>query len=183
MKEKFKFLVLTLLLPVCLFSCRNIMPDQDIYKKGGKVMIMWTAPTDHANYEYEDVSGGVAGGAIGGGSAAGGLDVFAEGFWSPFMSFAPQMLPGASEHWPAVTHFDGSARAQSVSANSDPWMHRLLLAVAAHTGTPLLCNTSFNTKGRPILNRLAEALALLDTLPDLDYLLVDGWLFEKRRAL
>ena len=34
------------------------------------------------------------------GMTAGGLDVFAEGFWSPYMSFAPRMLPGAQQNWP-----------------------------------------------------------------------------------
>lgn len=40
-----------------------------------------------------------------------------------------------------MTHFDNTARAQTVTAESDPWLHRLLWAVAARTGYPLLCNT------------------------------------------
>jgi len=52
---------------------------------------------------------------------------------------------------PAVTHVDGSARVQTVDAETDPDLHALLAAFAARTGCPVLVNTSFNVRGEPIV--------------------------------
>ena len=52
---------------------------------------------------------------------------------------------------PAVTHVDGSARVQSVHETTNPGFHRLLEAFEAHTGCPVLVNTSFNVRGEPIV--------------------------------
>ena len=52
---------------------------------------------------------------------------------------------------PAVTHVDGSARVQTVHADSNPIYHALLTAFHAGTGCPLLVNTSFNIRGEPIV--------------------------------
>jgi len=52
---------------------------------------------------------------------------------------------------PAVTHVDGSARVQTVSAATNPLYHRLLKTFEAQTGCPVLVNTSFNVRGEPIV--------------------------------
>lgn len=52
---------------------------------------------------------------------------------------------------PAVTHVDGSARVQTVSAQSNPGYHALLRAFEQRTGCPVLVNTSFNVRGEPIV--------------------------------
>ena len=52
---------------------------------------------------------------------------------------------------PAVTHVDGSARVQTVDARTNPRFHALLSAFKAHTGCPVLINTSFNVRGEPIV--------------------------------
>ena len=44
-------------------------------------------------------------------------------------------------------------------------------------GEAILCNTSFNSLGKPIINSIREALSLLDAASGLDYLVVDDWLF------
>ena len=46
------------------------------------------------------------------------------------------------------------------------------------TGLAALINTSFNTKGKPITNSVVESLEMLDNLPDLDYVLIEDWLFQ-----
>lgn len=67
------------------------------------------------------------------------------------------------EEWraalPAITHVNGSARVQTVSANDNPDFHQLLGAVRATTGRAMVLNTSFNVKGQPIVNTPAEAIA------------------------
>ena len=76
-----------------------------------------------------------------------------------------------------------------MTAADAPWVHALLLAVGARvaSGLPLLINTSFNTKGRPIINRVREGLRLLCEEP-VDFLIAedasgDHWLIERARML
>ena len=52
---------------------------------------------------------------------------------------------------PAVTHVDYSARVQTVDADRNPRMTRLLEAFQHRTGCPVLVNTSFNVRGEPIV--------------------------------
>lgn len=101
---------------------------------------------------------------------------------SPYMSFAVTIKEEFRQELPAVVHFDGSARLQTVERSQNDWLWRLLEAVKKKTGKAMLCNTSFNTKGRPILNRIREAMKMLHELPDLDYVLVGDVLFNKKGA-
>jgi predicted NodU family carbamoyl transferase len=57
---------------------------------------------------------------------------------------------------PAVTHVDGSARAQTVTAAQNPRIHALLTAFKARTGTGVLCNTSLNFSGKGFINRMSD---------------------------
>jgi len=52
---------------------------------------------------------------------------------------------------PAITHVDGSARVQTVSAQTNPRFHHLLEAFKARTGLGVLVNTSFNVADEPIV--------------------------------
>jgi carbamoyltransferase len=59
---------------------------------------------------------------------------------------------------PAITHVNGSARVQTVSARDNPDFHTLLKAVGGATGREMLLNTSLNVKGQPIVNTPRQAL-------------------------
>ena len=96
---------------------------------------------------------------------------------SPYMSFAPLLRPAAQKSFPGIAHVDGTARPQTVSRARNPWLHRLLARVGASTGTPILINTSFNTHGKPILNSAREALRLLQASSDLDFVVIEDFLF------
>jgi carbamoyltransferase len=63
---------------------------------------------------------------------------------SPFMLFTAPVLPSAKGLIPAVVHVDGSARVQTVDADSNPLYRRLLETFGRLTGVPVLLNTSFN---------------------------------------
>lgn len=52
---------------------------------------------------------------------------------------------------PAVTHVDYSARVQTVSAESNPFLRSLLQEFDRLTGCPVIINTSFNVRGEPIV--------------------------------
>jgi carbamoyltransferase len=59
---------------------------------------------------------------------------------------------------PAITHVNGTARLQTVSAKDNCEFHRLLCAVGQTTGRQMVLNTSFNVKGQPIVNTPREAI-------------------------
>ena len=107
-------------------------------------------------------------------------EVFGRKVESVAMTMAPRVTDRIRAKFPALVHLDGTARHQSVGPLDEPWVHSLLLAVGRWIGLPALINTSFNTKGKPITNLVSECLRMLDTLRDLDYLLVEDFLFPKR---
>eukprot|EP00668_Euglena_longa_P031923 GGOE01041195.1.p1 GENE.GGOE01041195.1~~GGOE01041195.1.p1 ORF type:complete len:586 (-),score=223.84 GGOE01041195.1:315-2024(-) len=102
---------------------------------------------------------------------------------SPYMSFAPKLKPGADKQYPAIAHYDGSARPQTVTREANPWLYELLNLVAKGIGQPVVINTSFNTKGKPIINTIKEVIELLKILPDLDHVYVEGKLFSREEVL
>lgn len=59
---------------------------------------------------------------------------------------------------PAITHVNGSARVQTVSASDNPQFHLLLKSVGKATGREMVLNTSFNVKGQPIVNTPRQAI-------------------------
>ncbi len=61
-----------------------------------------------------------------------------------------------SERLRAVTHDDGSARAQTVNVGQNQPLHELLTAFARLTGVGVLCNTSLNYPGRGFINRTSD---------------------------
>jgi carbamoyltransferase len=78
---------------------------------------------------------------------------------NPFMLLVQPVRADQRAQIPAVTHVDGTARLQSVTAQENPLYHRLISRFAARTGVPVVLNTSFNLRGEPIVHRPAEAVA------------------------
>jgi carbamoyltransferase len=80
---------------------------------------------------------------------------------------------------PAVTHVDGSARVQTVTAEHNPRFHALLTAFRDRTGCPVLVNTSFNVRGEPIVCDAAQAYACF-MRTRIDLLVLGDFLLVKR---
>ena len=59
----------------------------------------------------------------------------------------------------AITHFDGTARVQTVNQKDNKNLYLLLLEVEKSTGFPILLNTSFNLPGEPIVETPDDALS------------------------
>ncbi len=83
-----------------------------------------------------------------------------EGDESPYMLQVVPVRVGAPP-LPAITHCDGSARVQTVTAARTPGLRAVLDAFAARTGCPVLVNTSFNIRGEPVVHTPADAYACL----------------------
>jgi carbamoyltransferase len=79
---------------------------------------------------------------------------------SPYMLQVVPVRPEAPP-LPAITHRDGSARVQTVTAARTPGLHAVLSAFAARTQCPVLVNTSFNIRGEPVVHTPGEAFASL----------------------
>ena len=93
------------------------------------------------------------------------------------MLFVTPVRLAFREKLPAVTHVDGSARAQTVAKEQNPRLWQLLTEFENLSGMPVLLNTSFNVKGQPIVCKPEEALdtflfAKLDVLVMGDYVVV-----------
>ena len=59
---------------------------------------------------------------------------------------------------PAVVHFDGSGRVQTVSKTTNPDYYNVIAEFEKITGVPIVLNTSFNINGEPIVLSPDDAL-------------------------
>lgn len=103
---------------------------------------------------------------------------FANGSVSPFMLFVYDVLPEKADIIPAVRHVDGTARIQTINRQQHRLYYDLIKAFQARTGVPVLVNTSFNTRGEPIVCTPRDAVECFWTSP-LDALVIGSFLLEK----
>jgi carbamoyltransferase len=97
---------------------------------------------------------------------------------APYMLFVFDVLPDKADRIPAVRHVDGTARVQTVRRDQHPLYYDLLAAFAQRTGVPVLVNTSFNTRGEPVVCTPRDAIESFWTSP-LDALSIGSFLLEK----
>ena len=76
----------------------------------------------------------------------------------PHMLYAVPVREKYRQLLSASTHIDGTARVQSVSQESHPFLYELLRLYKEKIGVGVLLNTSFNRKGEPIIETLDEAM-------------------------
>jgi len=100
---------------------------------------------------------------------------------APFMLFVYDVAPDKAERIPAVRHTDGTARIQTVNRAQNPRYYDVIQAFRERTGVPVLVNTSFNTRGEPIVCTPRDALECYFTSP-LDALAIGSFLLEKGNA-
>ena len=84
---------------------------------------------------------------------------------SPYMLFVHDVAEAWRQRIPAVVHVDGTARIQTVSADTEPLVARMLERFEARTGLPVVVNTSFNTAGRPMVDSPRDALECFGSCP------------------
>ncbi|SDX39426.1 Predicted carbamoyl transferase, NodU family [Saccharopolyspora shandongensis] len=85
-------------------------------------------------------------------------DWFVDGRPSPFMLETFLIAPEYQTLVPAIAHIDGSARIQTLSAADEPFLAGALQAFHRESGVPIICNTSLNDRGEPIVNEAGEAV-------------------------
>lgn len=77
---------------------------------------------------------------------------------NPFMLYVAGVKDDKKSIIPAVTHVDGSARVQVINRETNPKFYDLIVEFNKITGVPVLLNTSFNTKGQPIVETPEHAI-------------------------
>ncbi|MBL1174938.1 carbamoyltransferase family protein [Pantanalinema sp. GBBB05] len=105
-------------------------------------------------------------------------DWFVNATVSPFMLFVYDVQPDKVAKIPAVRHTDGTARIQTINRQQNPLYYDLIKAFEARTSVPVLVNTSFNTRGEPIVCSPRDAIECFWTSP-LDALVIGSFLLEK----
>ena len=76
---------------------------------------------------------------------------------------------------PSITHIDNTARLQTVTQESHSHFYELLTEFGKISDTNVLLNTSFNTRGKPILSTISDAVDILNTT-ELDHVIVNDYL-------
>lgn len=99
--------------------------------------------------------------------------LFATRTQSPYMSFAPRALSTTQNLAPAIVHHDGTSRLQTITPNTHPALHAALDALDSAIGVPVLCNTSFNFDGEPMVDTPDDARRSFNN-SGLDVLYIDG---------
>lgn len=97
----------------------------------------------------------------------------------PFMIATVNVREEHRAKLPAITHVDGSARVQTVSAAGNPDFHALLQAVGKSTGREMLLNTSLNVKDQPIVNTPRDAIETF-LATGIDYLFLENVLVARQ---
>jgi len=106
-------------------------------------------------------------------------DYFSPAHASPYMLQVVSVLPEKREVIPSVTHIDGSARVQTVTAEQNPELYRLLKAMEQINGVPVLLNTSFNIRGDTIVRTPMDAIKCF-VGTDMNALAIGPYLLRKR---
>jgi carbamoyltransferase len=101
----------------------------------------------------------------------------APGTLQRYMLGAASVTTSGEQRIPAVVHVDGTARAQI--ADGAGFIANVLDALAQAGVDPVLINTSFNTRGEPIVNSAEDAVRSAEAL-GVDFLVVGEALFDRQ---
>jgi carbamoyltransferase len=106
------------------------------------------------------------------------VEWFVNGDVSPYMTFVYDVRADREDRIPAVRHVDGTARIQTINHSQNPAYYDLVRAFGERSGVPVLINTSFNTRGEPVVCTPRDALESFFTTP-LDALAIGSFIVEK----
>ncbi|MER9560303.1 carbamoyltransferase C-terminal domain-containing protein [Mesorhizobium sp. M0323] len=98
---------------------------------------------------------------------------------SPYMLFFQKVLDNRLQ---AITHADGTARAQTVSPEQNPPLFQLLTSFKAKAGVGVLCNTSLNFNGAGFINRTSDVLKYTRAVGIDGFVINDAFYLLKERT-
>ncbi len=100
---------------------------------------------------------------------------------SRYMLFVHDVAREWRDRIPAVVHVDGTSRVQTVHADDEPLLHRMIEGFERRTGLPVVINTSLNTAGRPMVDDPRDALECFGSAP-VDLLAIGPFVVRRPRA-
>jgi carbamoyltransferase len=103
---------------------------------------------------------------------------FDDAYESVYMSYAPVVKEKYRELLPSITHADNTSRLQTVRKEQHELFYDILTEMNNIEKIPVILNTSFNIKGRPILTTYEDAFFVLKET-ELDFLVTEDFIVEK----
>lgn len=83
---------------------------------------------------------------------------FEDSFKSPYMLNTFRVKNHQKHKIESVLHLDGTARIQTISKKENKVLFSIIEKIYEKTDIPIICNTSLNDRGEPIINTVEEAL-------------------------
>jgi carbamoyltransferase len=99
---------------------------------------------------------------------------------TPFMLYTAKIKDIYKEKLKAVCHIDGTARVQTINQRENPLMFEILKNFKSKVGIGMLCNTSFNLKGRTIVETPLQAIEAFSQKP-FHSLIMPPFVLEKKQ--
>lgn len=97
---------------------------------------------------------------------------------SEYMSYAPVVRKEYREKLVSITHADATSRLQTVRKDQHKLFYDILTVLEEVGKIPVILNTSFNIKGKPILTTYEDAFHVLKET-ELDFLVTEEFIVEK----
>ncbi|MEG4960645.1 MULTISPECIES: carbamoyltransferase C-terminal domain-containing protein [unclassified Microcoleus] len=83
---------------------------------------------------------------------------------------------------PAVVHIDFTTRPHFVQRDHDGLYWQVINRFYEKTGIPLVCNTSLNVAGQPLVHKPEEVLDIFTTRDDVQTLVIEGFYLTKTKG-
>ena len=96
-----------------------------------------------------------------------------------YMVISSDVYRHQQQNIPSVTHVDGTARPQVLKRKDNALFYDLIEQFGNITGVPVLLNTSFNIRGKPVVVSPEEAVQCFYNT-GLDYLVIGNFLISKK---
>lgn len=81
---------------------------------------------------------------------------FEDAYASPYMLHTFIIRADKEQLVPSILHLDQSARVQTINEDNCKVLYKVIQKFKEATGVPIICNTSLNDKGEPIINKINE---------------------------
>jgi carbamoyltransferase len=105
-------------------------------------------------------------------------DYFVSACESEYMSYAPVVKEEHRETLVSITHADYTSRLQTVTQSQHKLFYDICTSMKRIGKLPVILNTSFNIKGKPILTTYEDAFHVLE-VTELDFVVTEDFIVEK----
>ena len=109
-------------------------------------------------------------------------DYFYQDYDSPYMTFCAKAKKITKKLAPAIVHYDGTTRVQTITKDDNPIIYDMLLKLKEKIGIPILMNTSFNIMGEPIVDTIEDAISTYEK-SHADLLYINGSKYTSKKLV